>query len=70
MKLKEPLMPLYVYANRGWVCSTIISGVGASMYYAFAIGRLSLLLDICVINRVVQSGHLWLHCYTPMEQDP
>jgi hypothetical protein len=33
--LKEPLVPMYVFDNRGWVCSTLISGVGASMYYAF-----------------------------------
>jgi hypothetical protein len=28
--LKEPLVPMYVFDNRGWVCSTLISGVGAS----------------------------------------
>ena len=38
MDLKEPLVPVYVFNNRGWVCSTLISGIGASMYYAFAIG--------------------------------
>ncbi|KIW03066.1 uncharacterized protein PV09_05715 [Verruconis gallopava] len=37
MKLEEPLVPMYVFDNRGWICATLISGIGASMYYAFAI---------------------------------
>lgn len=31
MNLKEPLVPMYVFNNRGWVCATLISGIGASM---------------------------------------
>jgi len=37
MSLEEPLVPLYLFQNRGWNASTILSSVAASMYYAFAI---------------------------------
>lgn len=37
MKLKEPLMPINLFTNRGWNVATIVSGVGASMFYAFAV---------------------------------
>jgi hypothetical protein len=37
MKLKEPLMPMDLFTNRGWNLATVISGVGASMFYAFAV---------------------------------
>lgn len=31
MKLKEPLVPMWVFQNRGWLAATIISGLGASI---------------------------------------
>lgn len=31
MKLKEPLVPIWVFRNRGWFAATIISGLGASI---------------------------------------
>ncbi|CAK7211014.1 hypothetical protein SCUCBS95973_000986 [Sporothrix curviconia] len=37
MPLKEPLVPVHLFRNRGWNAATVLSGVGASMYYAFAI---------------------------------
>ena len=37
MRLKEPLMPLHIFRNRGWVLATVVSGLGASMFYAFAV---------------------------------
>ncbi|KAF7560698.1 hypothetical protein G7046_g3461 [Stylonectria norvegica] len=36
-KLKEPLVPVHLFKNRGWLASTILSGLGASVYYALAI---------------------------------
>jgi hypothetical protein len=36
-KLKEPLVPMHYFKNRGWNASVVLSGVGASVYYAFAI---------------------------------
>lgn len=35
--LREPLVPVHLFRNRGWNAATVLSGVGASMYYAFAI---------------------------------
>ncbi|CAK7200047.1 hypothetical protein SEUCBS139899_002735 [Sporothrix eucalyptigena] len=37
MDLKEPLVPVHLFKNRGWNAATVLSGVAASMYYAFAI---------------------------------
>ncbi|ORY07019.1 fungal trichothecene efflux pump [Clohesyomyces aquaticus] len=37
MKLREPLMPVNLFTNRAWNLATIITGVGASMFYAFAV---------------------------------
>lgn len=36
-KLKEPLVPLHLFKNHGWNAATILSGLGASVYYALAI---------------------------------
>lgn len=35
--LKEPLVPMHLFKNRGWNAATILSGLGASVYYAFAL---------------------------------
>jgi hypothetical protein len=35
--LREPLVPMHLFKNLPWVFSTIVLGVGAGMYYAFAI---------------------------------
>jgi hypothetical protein len=37
MKLKEPLVPMHLFTNGGWNAATILSGLGASVYYALAI---------------------------------
>ncbi|KFH48626.1 putative HC-toxin efflux carrier-like protein [Hapsidospora chrysogenum ATCC 11550] len=36
-KLKEPLVPMGLFKNHGWNAATILSGLGASVYYALAI---------------------------------
>ena len=36
-KLKEPLVPMHLFKNGSWVAATILSGLGASVYYALAI---------------------------------
>lgn len=36
-RLKEPLVPMHLFRNRAWNAATIVSGLGASIYYAFAI---------------------------------
>jgi len=35
--LKEPLVPMHLFQNRAWNAATIVSGLGASIYYAFAL---------------------------------
>ncbi|KAG7137010.1 Trichothecene efflux pump TRI12 like protein [Verticillium longisporum] len=37
VKLKEPLVPMHYFRHGPWVSSTILTGLGASVYYAFAI---------------------------------
>lgn len=37
MNLKEPLVPMHLFKNHGWNAATILSGLGASVYYALAI---------------------------------
>lgn len=37
MKLKEPLVPMRLFLHTPWVASVILSGLGQSIYYAFAI---------------------------------
>ena len=36
-KLKEPLVPMHIFSNYSWNASVILTGLGASVYYAFAI---------------------------------
>jgi hypothetical protein len=36
-KLKEPLVPMHLFKNGAWNAATLVSGLGASIYYAFAI---------------------------------
>jgi hypothetical protein len=35
--LKEPLVPMHLFSNYSWNASVILTGLGASVYYAFAI---------------------------------
>ncbi|CAI6342481.1 unnamed protein product [Periconia digitata] len=35
--LKEPLVPMHIFSNYSWNASVILTGLGASVYYAFAI---------------------------------
>ncbi|KAF2677961.1 MFS general substrate transporter [Lentithecium fluviatile CBS 122367] len=35
--LKEPLVPMHIFNNYSWNASVILTGLGASVYYAFAI---------------------------------
>jgi MFS family permease len=32
--LKEPLIPIYLFRDRGWVASNLLLAIGASVYYA------------------------------------
>jgi predicted MFS family arabinose efflux permease len=35
--LKEPLIPVHLFKNRGWVVANLLLAVGASVYYAGAL---------------------------------
>ncbi|CAK7234547.1 hypothetical protein SBRCBS47491_008984 [Sporothrix bragantina] len=35
--VKEPLLPVHLFTNIGWTATIILLGLGASIYYAFAI---------------------------------
>ncbi|ORY11695.1 fungal trichothecene efflux pump [Clohesyomyces aquaticus] len=35
--LKEPLVPMHIFSNYSWNAAVILTGLGASVYYAFAI---------------------------------
>lgn len=35
--LKEPLVPMHLFRNREWVVAVVLMGLGAGVYYAFAI---------------------------------
>ena len=35
--LKEPLIPMHLFRNRGWVASVLLLSLGASVYYSQAI---------------------------------
>ncbi|KAK4565373.1 hypothetical protein LTR86_003990 [Recurvomyces mirabilis] len=37
MPLKAPFMPMHLFRNVGWVVASILLGIGAGVYYAFAI---------------------------------
>ncbi|KAF2020247.1 MFS general substrate transporter [Aaosphaeria arxii CBS 175.79] len=37
MDLKEPLVPMHIFKNYSWNAAVILTGLGASVYYAFAI---------------------------------
>ena len=37
LMLKEPFVPMYLFRNGPWITSIVVLGVGAGMYYAFAL---------------------------------
>lgn len=37
MKLQEPLVPMHLFRNVPWNAASILSALGASIYYAFAV---------------------------------
>lgn len=37
MPLRAPFMPVHLFKNQGWVIASVLLGIGAGVYYAFAI---------------------------------
>lgn len=56
MPLKEPLLPPYLFRNRGWWVSVILWSLGASTYYALAIIWPSM---VAVLYRG-DHGYMWV----------
>ncbi|KAF1989204.1 fungal trichothecene efflux pump [Aulographum hederae CBS 113979] len=59
--LKEPLLPMHLFRNRGWVISVILWSLGAAVYYALAI------LWPSMVATLYASGHStmwagWMSC--------
>lgn len=61
MNLQEPILPLHLFRNRGWVVSIILWSIGAAVYYANAI------LWPSMVTAMYASGHStawagWVSC--------
>ncbi|KAF2817251.1 TRI12-domain-containing protein [Mytilinidion resinicola] len=52
--LKEPLVPLSLYRNRGWVATTLLWGTGSALHYANAI------LWPAMVSVLYAPGHGWV----------
>ena len=37
MPLKAAFVPMHLFRNRGWVIASVLLGIGAGIYYAFAV---------------------------------
>ncbi|KAF2737378.1 MFS general substrate transporter [Polyplosphaeria fusca] len=60
MNLKEPLVPMHLFSNYGWNASVLLTGLGASVYYAFAIVWPSMVAVLYSDGGVMSSA--WLSC--------
>lgn len=56
--LEEPLVPMSLFSNYGWNASVILTGLGASVYYAFAIVWPSMVAVLYADGGVMSSA--WL----------
>lgn len=52
--LKEPLVPISLFNNRGWVITTLLWGTGSALYYANAI------LWPAMVTVLYSPGHGWV----------
>ncbi|KAF2650884.1 MFS general substrate transporter [Lophiostoma macrostomum CBS 122681] len=58
--LKEPLMPMHFFRNRGWVASMLSLSLGASVYYSQAIVWPEMATNVYGQGRLMWSG--WVSC--------
>jgi hypothetical protein len=56
MDLKEPLIPMHLFKNRGWVASMLSLSIGASVYYSQAIIWPQMTANVYAKGRVEWSG--------------
>lgn len=60
--LKEPLIPIRLIASPSWTASCILSGIGASLYYALSIVWPSMIAVLYSTGDIMQDG--WIACLT------
>jgi MFS family permease len=58
--LKEPLIPVHLFKNRGWVVANLLLATGASVYYAGALLWPSMVAGIYATDSEMRTG--WLSC--------
>lgn len=56
--LKEPLVPMSIFSNYSWNASVLLTGLGASVYYAFAIVWPSMVAVLYSDGGVMKSAFL------------
>lgn len=56
----EPLVPMHLFKNRGWVISTLLVSIGASIYYAFGIVWPGMVNLLYANGDQIYAG--WLQC--------
>ena len=54
-KLKEPLVPIHLFKNGGWVASVISLSLGASVYYSQAIVWPAMTSNVYATGRLMVS---------------
>lgn len=60
MDLKEPLIPMHFFKNRGWVASMLSLSLAASVYYSQAIVWPQMTTNLYAEGRVMWAG--WVSC--------
>lgn len=56
MDLKEPLIPMHLFQNRGWVASMLSLSIGASVYYSQAIIWPQMTANVYARGRIEWAG--------------
>lgn len=58
--MDEPLVPMHLFMNRGWVISSLLVSIGASIYYAFGIVWPGMVNLLYANGDQIYAG--WLQC--------
>ncbi|EXJ56035.1 hypothetical protein A1O7_08966 [Cladophialophora yegresii CBS 114405] len=58
--MEEPLVPMHLFRNRGWLIATLLVSIGASIYYAFGIVWPSMVNVLYAEGDQIYAG--WLQC--------
>lgn len=61
--LKEPLVPMHLFKNTGWVISVLLLSIGASVYYGFSIVWPQMATVLYADGDATYAG--WMACAVP-----